>query len=290
MSWKFYSDPVFPIGDIMRAIKNVRYTDLVEQRRRIRLVPRRHHEGEPGAGLVGESAGALQRAPDPAEPDPERLRGRELDRPDDERAPEQPVLEVHRGDRGLGRLRRLLRPRAAPAVRHHGPRRAHPRADHVALHDPRGQPARRRGRSPHLRVLLGARVHRAALRRRPADGARRPGGPAHRRVRLLATTGHAQADPAAPSGLPLRHRAALPAPGQPAAAHRDPVGVLLRGRPSRASPRSTCRPPTRRPAPGRRPGSRTAWGDRGWASVARTTPSPCARAGRRRSRSRDRAT
>jgi phospholipase C len=26
--WRFYSDPVFPIGDIMRAIKKVRYTDL----------------------------------------------------------------------------------------------------------------------------------------------------------------------------------------------------------------------------------------------------------------------
>jgi len=28
VSWKFYSDPVFPIGDIMRAIRHVRYTDL----------------------------------------------------------------------------------------------------------------------------------------------------------------------------------------------------------------------------------------------------------------------
>jgi phospholipase C len=28
VSWKFYSDPVFPIGDIMRAIKPVRYSDL----------------------------------------------------------------------------------------------------------------------------------------------------------------------------------------------------------------------------------------------------------------------
>jgi phospholipase C len=28
VSWKFYSDPVFPIGDIMRAIKNVRYSNL----------------------------------------------------------------------------------------------------------------------------------------------------------------------------------------------------------------------------------------------------------------------
>jgi phospholipase C len=26
--WKFYSDPVFPIGDVMRAIKKIRYTDL----------------------------------------------------------------------------------------------------------------------------------------------------------------------------------------------------------------------------------------------------------------------
>jgi phospholipase C len=28
VSWRFYSDPVFPIGDIMRAIKKIRYTSL----------------------------------------------------------------------------------------------------------------------------------------------------------------------------------------------------------------------------------------------------------------------
>ena len=43
-------------------------------------------------------------------------------------------LAEHRGRDRVGRLRRLLRPRRAAALRHHGPRTAHARADHLAVH------------------------------------------------------------------------------------------------------------------------------------------------------------
>ena len=75
MSWKFYSDPVFPIGDIMRAIKNVRYTKLWDN-----VVPSDSFLPDITNGNLASVSwvnvsGAVQRAPGAAEPRAERLRG-----------------------------------------------------------------------------------------------------------------------------------------------------------------------------------------------------------------------
>ena len=158
---------------------------------------------------MGQSAGAVQRASDAPSPRPERVRGGELVGRGDERSPGEPLLAIDGGRHGLGRLRRLLRPRRPAAVRHHGARGTVAGPHHVAVDPAWLQPEGRLDRPSHVRVLIRVAVHRGDLRARSAHETRRAGRPPDRRVRLLEATRHAQADPAPPAGLSVRQAPAV---------------------------------------------------------------------------------
>ncbi len=76
-------------------------------------------------------------------------------------------------------------PVAAAAVRRDGSGPADAGPDHQPVHAPGLEPRRRRGGQHDLRVLLGARLHRAAVRARPDD---RPGRARPTRSRARSTS------------------------------------------------------------------------------------------------------
>ncbi len=188
----------------------------VEEGAVARPVPHRHRRRRPARGLVVDPAGGEpERA---SRRRRQRLRGTELDGRVPQRAVPQQVLGQHGARDRVGRLRRVLRPRRAAALRHHGPRPPDARPDHLAVHARGGQPGRRLDRPHDLRVLLGPEVHRGAARVATAHGPRRPGLAAGGGVRLhrpapdeLSEAARPRAARRDPSDRRRRDRPALPA-------------------------------------------------------------------------------
>ena len=129
ISWKYYALPDKWMN-ALQAIRHVRFGPMWKKVQDPGDDPAGPEAGHAAGGVVADPAGGQpERAPGLGH---ERLRRRELDRGVRERDPAERVLAEH-GDRDrVGRLRRLLRSRAAAALRHHGPRSADAGADHLA--------------------------------------------------------------------------------------------------------------------------------------------------------------
>ena len=133
ISWKYYANADAWMN-ALQAVRHVRFSDMWEKVQTPDTFLTDVKNGDlPEVSWLIPPEGAPNEHPGSGTT---RVRGTELDDRVPEHADAQRCVGVHRRRDRVGRLRRLLRPRRAAPLRHHGPRTANPGADHLALDPP----------------------------------------------------------------------------------------------------------------------------------------------------------